>query len=39
MLSRTVEAWKSGAQCVAQGIYQTGEFTCIQDVLGVLVIK
>ena len=33
MLSRTAEAWKNGAQCVAQGMYQFGELTCITDVL------
>ena len=33
MLSRTAKAWKNGAQCVAQGMYQFGELTCITDVL------
>jgi len=33
MLSRTQQAWKNGANCVAQGMYQFGELTCITDVL------
>ena len=33
MLSRTAEAWKNGAKCVAQGMYKSGELTCITDVL------
>ena len=33
MLSRTKEAWKNGAKCVAQGMYKSGELTCITDVL------
>ena len=33
MLSRTAEAWKHGAKCVAQGMYQSGELTCITDIL------
>ena len=33
MLSRTADAWKNGAKCVAQGMYKSGELTCITDVL------
>jgi hypothetical protein len=33
MLFQTTEAWKNGAKCVAQGMYQSGELTCITDVL------
>ena len=33
MLDRTALAWKSGASCVAQGMYKSGELTCITDVL------
>ena len=33
MLEQTAEAWKNGALCVAQGMYQFGELTCITDVL------
>ena len=33
MLKRTAVAWASGAKCVAQGMYQSGELTCITDVL------
>ena len=33
ILSRTAEAWRNGALCVAQGMYQFGELTCITDVL------
>jgi len=33
MFSRTAEAWKNGAKCVAQGMYKSGELTCITDVL------
>lgn len=33
MLSRTSAAWSSGARCVLQGKYQSGEITCITDIL------
>jgi hypothetical protein len=33
MLERTALAWKNGASCVAQGMYKSGELTCITDVL------
>lgn len=33
MLSRTAEAWKNGAKCVVQGMYKSGELTCITDVV------
>jgi len=33
MLERTALAWKNGARCVAQGMYKSGELTCITDLL------
>ena len=33
ILSQTVDAWKNGARCVAQGMYNSGEVTCITDIL------
>ena len=33
MLERTALAWKNGANCVAQGMYRSGELTCITDML------
>mgnify|MGYP003962078885 FL=1 len=33
MLEQTALAWKNGANCVAQGMYKSGELTCITDVL------
>ena len=33
MLSRTSAAWSGGARCVVQGSYQSGELTCITDIL------
>ena len=33
MLSRTAAAWTNGANCVLQGMYESGELTCITDVL------
>ena len=33
MPERTALAWKNGANCVAQGMYKSGELTCITDVL------
>lgn len=33
MPERTALAWKNGASCVAQGMYKSGELTCITDVL------
>lgn len=33
MLERTTLAWGNGAKCVAQGMYKSGELTCITDVL------
>ncbi|MDC0587556.1 DUF2779 domain-containing protein [bacterium] len=33
MLSRTSAAWSSGAHCVIQGKYQSGEINCITDIL------
>ena len=33
MLSRTSAAWAGGAQCVSQGMYRSGELTCITDIL------
>ena len=33
MLLRTALAWKNGASCVAQGMYKSGELTCITDML------
>lgn len=33
MLERTALAWKNGANCVVQGMYKSGDLTCITDVL------
>jgi hypothetical protein len=35
MASRTSEAWKSGANCVSQGMYLAGETVCKTDILEV----
>lgn len=33
LLSRTADAWESGAECVCQGMYKSDSFFCITDVL------